>query len=234
MLTKTTGIVIRTIKFGEASAICHILTEQFGLLGFHIPSAFKNKGKVRVSYLQPLNVLELSFNSKKTKSLQSIQDVTCLYHCEPVSFSQQAFYHVIVEILQQMIKDNEINHDLFVYLKEEALPSVNTELHYWQLPFVMINLLHHYGCAPNIDTFNPQAHLDLKNGIFMDGEPTVKYYSNKEISGIIYEIMTRGIRHLDNDHRMRQQLIQDLVLYYKLHIDEGFELKSMEVMMKMR
>lgn len=233
MLVKTSGIVIRTIKFGEASAICHILTEQYGLMGFHIPSAFKNKGKVRISYLQALNVLELSFNQKKTKSLQSISDVSCLLHCAPQSFSQQAFYHVLTELLQQMIKENEINHDLFHYLKDEALPGINTELHFWQLPFVMLNLLYHYGCAPNMDTYTDGSCLDLRNGIFLEGTPGVKYHSNAETSKLINEIMTRGIRHLGNDGQLRQQLIQDLILYYRLHIDENFDLRSMEVMVKL-
>lgn len=234
MLTKTSGIVIRTIKYGEASAICQILTEQFGLLGFHIPSAFKNKGKVKISYLQPLNVLEISFNPKKNKTLHSISDVSCLHHCSPIAFSQQAFYHVMVEVLQQMIKENEINHALFQYLTEEALPGVNTDLHFWQLPFVMLNLLHHYGCAPNIDTYSQGAYLDLKNGIFMEGTPSVRYYADDHSSAIIYDIMTQGIRHLSHETSIRQKVIKDLIVYYKLHIDESFELKSMDVMMKLK
>lgn len=233
MVSKTAGIVIRTIKFGEASAICHILTEQHGLVGFHIPSAYKNKGKVRISYLQPLNILEISFNHKKTKSLQSISDITCLHHCDLSQFSQHAFYHVLTELLQQVIKENEINNDLFQYLKDEALPGINTSLHFWQLPFVMLNILHHYGCAPNIDTYCSNSHLDLRNGIFMEGTPRVKYYSNESISEIIHAMMTQGINHLTNDTTLRQKLIQDLILYYRLHIDENFDLRSMEVMGKM-
>lgn len=230
MLCKTTGIVIRTIKFGESSAIVNILTEDFGLMGFHIPSAYKNKGKIKISYLQPLNILEFSFNNKKTKSLQSISDATCLHHTELSQFSNQAFYHVLLELLQQVIKENEINRDLYHYLKEEAIPGINTKLHYWQLPFVLLNVLHHYGCAPNIDTFETNAYLDLKNGIFKDGTPANRHHASSQTSGLIHEIMTRGIAHLEQNYKLRQGLINDLIVYYRLHIDENFDLRSMEIL----
>lgn len=232
MLSKTEGIVIRTIKYGESSAICNILTEQFGLVGFHIPSAFKNRGKVRISYLQPLNIVELSFNLNKNRNLQSISDITCIHYPDTSQFKQQAFYHVIGELLQQIIKENEINHSLFHYLKDEGVPGINGELHYWQLPFVMLNILYHYGCAPNIDTFDADSCLDLKNGVFARSSVTLKYMSDPVCSAIIYEMMTKGIRHLEENQALRSKIIGDLITYYRLHIHENFDLRSMEVMMK--
>jgi hypothetical protein len=86
---KTRGIVIRTIKYGESSAICNILTEQFGLIGFHIPGVYKNKGKVKISYLQPLNTVEVSLNYKKNSNLQRILDITCHSYPELKSFRIQ-------------------------------------------------------------------------------------------------------------------------------------------------
>lgn len=58
MITKTKGIVLKTIKYGDASAITKIFTEEFGLIGFHVPSLFKNKGKIKPSHLQALNCIE--------------------------------------------------------------------------------------------------------------------------------------------------------------------------------
>ncbi len=232
MVTKTKGIVLRTIKYGEASAICNILTEQFGLLGFHIPAAFKNKGKIKISYLQPLNLVEFSFNYNKIKNLHSISDISCHQYPDFKNFNQQAFYHVLCELLQQTIKDNEINHSLFHYLYDEAIPSINTDLHFWQLPYVMLSILHHYGCAPNIDTYSDNTCLDLKNGIFIDHSPINRFLSNETCSSLIFDMMTKGIMHLDNQARLRQQVTNDLITYYRLHIQEDFSLRSMDVLME--
>lgn len=232
MVIKTRGIILRTIKYGEASAICNILTDQHGLVGFHIPSVYKNKGKIKISYLQPLNLVELSFNFNKTKNLHSISDITCHLYPDFKSFNQQAFYHVLCELLQQTIKDNEINHSLFDYLYNEAIPSINNELHFWQLPYVMLSVLHHYGCAPNIDTYNENGCLDLKNGIFVDHSPINRHTSDEKSSTVIFEMMTKGIVHLESNAKLRQQVTLDLVKYYQLHIQEDFGLRSMEVLLE--
>lgn len=234
MEIKTRGIVIRTIKYGESSAICNILTEQNGLLGFHIPSAYKNKGKVKISYLQALNTIELSFNYKKTLTLQKITDISCNSYPDLNNFTQQAFYHVFCEMLQQTIKENELNAHLFEYLYNEAIPGMSADIHFWQLPFVMLNILHHYGCSPNCDTYNQGAFLDLQNGIFIDTLIPIKTLADQESSATIYDILNKGIAHLPVDNKLRFEVIEDLIRYFKWHINDNFELRSREILMGMR
>lgn len=233
MEVKTKGIVIRTIKYGEASAICNILTEQYGLLGFHIPGVFKNKGKVKISYLQNLNILELSFNYKKTSNLHRIKDLHCDSHLHLNNFSQQAFYHVICELLQQTIKENEINSDLFEYLKDDAIPSMNSNIHFWQMPFVMLSVLHHHGCAPNCSSYSESSYLDLQNGVFLETLLPLKTIADIESSSVIHQILTKGISHLPNNQTLRQRVIENLIVYYQWHISHNFDLKSRNVLIAM-
>jgi DNA repair protein RecO (recombination protein O) len=227
---KTRGIVIRTIKYGESSAICNILTEQFGLLGFHIPGVYKNKGKVKMSYLQPLNTVELSLNYKKNSNLQRIIDITCHSYPELKSFSQQAFYQVFCELVQQTIKENELNRNLFEYLHHEAIPSLNTEIHFWQLPFTMLNVLHKYGCSPNCESYTDDAYLDLQNGTFIETLLPLKSIAEKDSSAIIYQILTQGITHLPKDKNLRLKVIEELLRYFQYHVSEHFELRSRSIL----
>lgn len=229
MLTKTRGIVVRTVKYGESSAICNILTEHFGLLGFHAAGAYKPKSKISASYLQPLTELEISFNYKKTGGLLKISDIRCIAYSDPARMNQMAMYHICCELLQQTIKENELNPALFRYLTEEAIPGLNTKLHFWQLPFLMLNILHHYGCSPNCETYKDGAGLDLQNGVF-----TTLLQSRHQIAGIdsafaIYRMLTRGINELNHDNTLRQTVIEDLIKYFRYHIREDFELRSIEV-----
>jgi DNA repair protein RecO (recombination protein O) len=227
---KTRGIVIRTIKYGESSAICKILTEQFGLLGFHIPGVYKNKGKVKMSYLQPLNTVELSLNYKKNSNLQRIIDITCHSYPELKSFSQQAFYQVFCELVQQTIKENELNKNLFEYLHQEAIPSLNTEIHFWQLPFTMLNVLHKYGCSPNCESYTDDAYLDLQNGTFIETLLPLKSIAEKDSSSIIFQILTQGITHLPKDKNLRLKVIEELLRYFQYHVSEHFELRSRSIL----
>ncbi len=230
MESKSRGIIIRSIKYGETSAICNILTEQNGLLGFHVQGAYTSKSKIRISYLQPLNTVELIYTFSKTKSLQRISDIHCHTYPTLTNFTQQAFYHILCELLQQSIKENELNPKLFEYLYSEAIPSINGDIHYWQLPFVMLNILHHYGCSPNCESYTDDSYLDLQNGVFLETLLPLKTIADKETSFLIHQMLTRGIKHLDHNAIGRQKVMDDLIRYYKWHVSEHFELKSREVL----
>lgn len=234
MLSKTLGIVVRSIKYGESSAITNIYTEQYGLLGFHVPAAYKGKGKVKISHLQPLNAVELSFNYRKTSHLQRISDISCKFYAEPTTLGQRALYSACCELVQQIIRENEQNPSLFHYLYQHALPGLNNNIHFWQLPFMMLNVLHHYGCAPNTDSFDEGALLDLQNGIFVNRLVPLKYLSDEGCSRVIYEILTQGIAHLPKNLELRHQVIEDLISYYRLHINDNFDLRSREVLNQLR
>jgi DNA repair protein RecO (recombination protein O) len=229
VLSKTTGIVIRTIKYGESSAITNIYTEQFGLLGFHVPGVFKNKGTVKISYLQALNAVDLSFNYQKTKNLQRISDISCRFYPDLQDFNSKALHHISCELLQQTIRENEHNTALFDYLYRQALPGLNSQIHFWQLPFMMLKILFHYGCSPNIESYFEGACLDLQNGVFAE-EASLKYVSGIGVSNTIYDILTKGINHLPKDAQLRHHTIEDLITYYRLHINENFDLRSRDIL----
>jgi DNA repair protein RecO (recombination protein O) len=230
MLSKTKGIVIKTIKYGESSAICNILTEDFGLIGFHIPSAYKPKSKYNISYFQALNVLEISFNFKKNASLYKLSDISCIHSPRIDGFNKQVMYHLYCEILQDSIKSDEINANLFNYLMQEAIPELNEDLHFWQLPYVMLNLLYQYGCAPNTGSYQEGHYLDLENGLFVERQLELKKTVDSQTSNLIYEILQNGIHHLELNRKYRAEVIHALIKYFKIHINENFDLKSMEIL----
>ncbi len=230
MLTKTNGIVIKTIKYGDSSAITKIFTEEFGLLGYHVPAVFKNKGVIKPSHLQVLNCLEFSFNFSNAKNLYTIKDLTCHYHFNSSQFSQQAYYNVIAELVAQTIKENEQNQSLFHYLFHQLLPSLNEHTSFWQLPTAMIQILYHCGCAPNTEAYEENFLLDLQNGIFFSGTKLSLHAAKADVSFIIYSILNHGSENLAQDAVLRHQTIEALILYFKLHINEHFDLRSREVL----
>ena len=73
MITKTRGIVLNYIKYGDTSIICKIYTEQFGLQSYIINGIRKSKSK-NIGLFQPLNILDLVVYHKKTSGLQRIKE----------------------------------------------------------------------------------------------------------------------------------------------------------------
>ncbi len=230
MLTKTNGIIVKTIKYGDSSAITKIFTEEYGLLGYHVPAVFKHKGAIKPSHLQVLNCVEFSFNFSSAKNLYTIKDLTCHYHFNSTVFGQQAYYNVISELVAQIIKEHEQNHSLFGYLFQQLIPSLDEHSHYWQLPEAMLQILHHFGCAPNTEAYQDEYVLDLQNGVFSDTFSQIGYTAAPSVSNVIYNILAHGSDELSQNHELRHQTIEALITYYRLHINDNFDLKSREVL----
>ena len=73
MITKTRGVVLNYIKYGDTSIICKIYTEQFGLQSYIINGIRNSKSK-NIGLFQPLNILDLVVYYKKTSGLQRIKE----------------------------------------------------------------------------------------------------------------------------------------------------------------
>ncbi len=232
MLAKTKGIVIRTTKYGDSSAIVNIFTEQYGLLGFIIPAIYKNKGTIKTSHIQLLNVLELTFTYNSSKNLQRIKELHCIYHFYNQSFSQKATYTILSETLTQTLKNNEQNIALFNYLTQYQLPLLNTDGHFWQIPEAFINILQYYGCAPYSETYQENFQLDIQNGVFayQIKNTTTKNIASQPISSCIYKLLKAELVNLPLNKQLRHQTIETLILYFQYHINETFGLRSREVL----
>ena len=228
MIVKTLGIVVKTIKYGDNAAISNIFTHELGLVGFHIPSAFSSKGKIKSSYLIALNVLEISFNYNKNKNLQSIADISCKKFIQLNGANQQAYYTVCTEAVQQLIKEQEINHELFHYLSNDFQHDFQSNIHFWQLPSTLLSLLYHYGCSPNIHSFKQGYYLDLMEGVFK-AHNNLKQCAKEDSSQLVYDILTNNIAQKSYDVKLRNEIINDLIIYYKIHVNENFDLKSRQI-----
>ena len=59
MLHKIRGIVIKTTDYSESSVVAQIFTEDFGVQSYLINGVKRPKGKIRLSMLQPLHLLDM-------------------------------------------------------------------------------------------------------------------------------------------------------------------------------
>jgi DNA repair protein RecO (recombination protein O) len=233
VLIKTKGIVIRTIKYGDTSAICNIFTKEMGVLGFHLPGVFSNKGKIKLSFIQTFNLVEISFNHNKNKNLQRLSDISCIKFPMVQNYQHQAFFSVCSEIIQQSLKENEINELLFDYIENHVLNAFEQPVHFWQLPYTMLNILYYYGCAPNINGYQEGDLLDMQEGVFNRSLLSLKHTADGNSSKIIYQLLCNQAEQIDQNLKTRHQVIEDLIVYFKLHVNEFFELKSREIWQEM-
>ncbi len=222
MLIKTRGIVFRTVKYGETSIITDIFTEELGLRTYIVNGVRKPKSRMSASFFQIASLLELVVYEKDQKKLQRIKEVSTskLYQKIPFSVIRGAVSQFILEVTRKSIKEKEQNYRLFNFLYEafselDELPmdEPNFHLHF------LLELPQYIGFSLQSTTQPDPFYLDIKEGIFSKQYDNPSYQINKQNSHWINRLIKKEPIHINASQR--KELIDDLLLYYKYHID-GF------------
>jgi DNA repair protein RecO (recombination protein O) len=137
-------------------------------------------------------------------------------------------------VCKNAIKEKEENIELFDFIFEKLKLLDSEEAQNFGLFPIkfLLELSQYIGFMPlnNFDVTNP--YFDLYNGRFIP-EMTEKYVSSLEVSQCIASIdktKMDSLVSLSVRKELRNQVIDDLIIYYRLHIEQFKELKTLEVL----
>lgn len=236
----TKGIVLRTVKYGETSVIVSIFTELFGVQSYivnGVRSASKKAG-TKANLFQPVALLDLVVYHNEQKNLQRIKEHrwAVLYNHLFFDVFKGAVATYMIELLQKCLKQPEPNPDLFYFMEDALLhldkASPKTVANYPL--FFSLHLANFFGFRL-VDEFNSQQTiLDLQEGVFGTVYPNHANY----LEGFNSEVIAQFLRvmqpeELEQIHlsvSTRRYLLQQLELYYVLHVADFGQLRSMQVL----
>ncbi len=75
MLTKTSAIVIRSMKYGESKMIIDLLTQTEGRVSVIVNVPQSSKGRVKKQFFQPMTILDVELDIRPKAQLQKLRDV---------------------------------------------------------------------------------------------------------------------------------------------------------------
>ena len=118
MILKSKAIVLRSMKFGDASLIIDMFTEQEGRISFITRIPKTAKGKIKKQYFQPLTLLELEFDYRPHTSLHHIKEVSILYPYASIPFDpiKSAILLFLSEFLYHVTRSEQQNLQLYNYV----------------------------------------------------------------------------------------------------------------------
>ena len=131
MITKTRGIVLNYIKYGDTSIICKIYTEQFGLQSYIINGIRKSKSK-NIGLFQPLNILDLVVYHKKTSGLQRIKESKLDYAYKTLHLDMKkiSVCFFLSEFLTKISQNDDNQKDNFDFMKDSLIVFDRLEINY--------------------------------------------------------------------------------------------------------
>lgn len=240
MIFKSKGIVLRTVKYGEASLVVSIYTELFGLQSYLVNGVRNStkKGPGKANLFQPAAMLDLVIYNNEFKNLQRLKEFKWNYLYEYIlsDVRRNAVAVFMVELLRKTIREPESNAALFNFIEgafihlDRAKDSVvgNFAL------FFALHLASFIGFQISDSYSGTNNILDLQNGIFVPERPSHPHFLEGQFSNITSQLLKvmqpDELEQIKLNHDLRRNLLQAYQLFYALQIQDFGTMKTLPVL----
>ena len=237
MIIETRGIILRSIKYSETSIIIDVYTEKKGLRSYIVSGVRAPKSKISVGLLQVMSLIDMvCYESDNAGKLNRIKEIKAAHVYTSLIFDvkKSAVGQFVAEVARRTLREAEENtalfnliFDVFVYLDETQSGYANLHLAF------MLALSNHLGFQPQLDTYTEGSIFDLKEGIFVDNTIGNTHYINPVLAKILRGLMESDW-HKSGDVKMtreqRQLLLNELLNFYRFHIDNLPEINAHKIL----
>ena len=239
MLTKTQAIVLHSIKYGETRLIVDMFTKEYGRLSFIVSLPKSPKSKIKKQYFQPLAMLEIETDVRPRLQLQKLSDVRLLHPFSTIPFSQHklSISLFVAEFLYYALRGEQQNALLFDYIVNSLqwLDGQDGRFANFHLVFLM-RLSRFLGFYPNLDDYTVGDYFDLRESVFLTAPPIHHDFLQPQEAEKVQLMMRMDFptMHLfQMSHTERNRLLEVALSYYRLHLPDFPELKSLTVLQEL-
>jgi DNA repair protein RecO (recombination protein O) len=239
MLVKTEAIVLHSFKYGETRLIVDMFTKELGRMSFIVPLPKSSKSRLKKQYFQPMTLLDIECDVRQRVQLQKLKDARLLTAYASISFSPEklAISLFVAEFLYHALRSEQQNVPLFAYISDsmqwlDMAPANYANFH---LTFLM-HMSRFLGFYPNLDDYVDGCIFDMRAATFSQQVPTHRDFLQSDDSRRIHTLMRMDFPTLhlfQLSHHDRNRITEVLLHYYRLHIPQFPELKSLSVLQEL-
>lgn len=236
MLTKTQAIVLHSLKYGETRLIVDMFTRTFGRQSFIVSIPKTSKGKVKKQFFQPLTLLEIETDIRPKLQLQKLNDVRLMSPFISIPFEPDkiAISLFVAEFLYYALRSEQRNELLYDYLENSImwLDGQQDRFANFHLVFLM-RLTRFLGFYPNLDDYDTGDYFDLRESEFIKNPPVHRDFLHPDEAQKVQLMMRMDYptMHLFRmSHEERNRLLEVSLNYYRLHLPDFPEMKSIDVL----
>ncbi|MBL0315310.1 MAG: DNA repair protein RecO [Flavobacteriales bacterium] len=228
------GIILHSIRYSDSRFIVRIFCKTHGLKPFMVSAGSKNGSGV-LQILQPMNVVEFESSIRENQQIQTMRNIRIAHplhqiYVDPVKSAMVMFLN---EVLYKTMADDYVNDRFFQFLKNAVLlldDSIDPRnFHLWCL----LEICRHYGFYPQTDPDGATEYFDLSQSIFCRHTPTHPFFIEKEDALHLYRILELEwpqMQDMQLHGTLRKNLLNALVRYVQLHLENQREIKSLEIL----
>ena len=239
MLTKTRAIVLHSLKYGETRMIVDVFTRQYGRLSFIVSMPKTAKSKMKKQFFQPLSLLEIEADIRQKVQLQKLKDVRLASPFTSIPFHPHKLSMALflAEFLYHALRSEQRNELLYDYVESSIqwLDGQDSQFANFHLVFLM-RMSRFLGFYPNLDNYKTGDYFDLRESVFLPSPPVHRDFLYPEEAEKVQLMMRMDFptMHLfQMSHGERNRLLEVSLLYYRLHLPDFPEMKSITVLQEL-
>ncbi len=227
------GLIIHHIRYSDSKFIVRIFCEHHGLKSFIVQHS-KSAKSSGINLLQPLNIVEFESAPKENAQIHTLKNLRIAYplhhiHFDPVKSAMVMF---LDEILYKTIPDDYVNDKLYrflvnaVILLDDAVDARN--FHLWCL----MEISRMYGFYPQ-DENDTLQFFDLSTSSFEKNIPIHPHFIEGDVAHLLANFINKEwpeVQSMSIPNELRKKLLDALVLYIRLHLDNHREIESLAIL----
>lgn len=230
MILSTSGLVLHTTPYGEASVVAKVFTRQLGLRSYIIKGVRGAGGRVKQNMLQPLSSLDMVVYDSHHKDLNHVKELSPRHpdrQSDPVGNALRFF---MTEVLYKTLHEEEPMPDLWDYVEESVGQCVERgEQRDVPIRF-MLAVAHHLGIEPLDNYSQREPWFDLQEGRFVATQTETTLADGLSTMLHDYLVAQPSCPAVHFPLRERSSLLDALIAYYQMHLSSFRNFHSHEIL----
>ncbi len=228
------AIVLTSTLYSDNSYMLNLFTDE---LGYVVTSVKVGKrSKVRLSHIQPLTLLSVELHGRPSQQVMHVTECVALPGCERLMMEpgKVLMAQFLAEFLQHALRSMQRDERLFNFLYESICRYNDIERGAANFHLIfLIKLTHYLGFFPNLEGFDSGVCFDLENGCFVRRLPLHANYLLPEATVALANLLRMDYETIylyEVNRHQRNEILDYIIKYYKLHMAEFGDLRSLDVL----
>ncbi len=233
MLVQRQGIICRSVKYGESSLILDIFSGDVGMRSYIIGGVRTKKASSKQSTLQVMNLIEIVAYDKglNKEGLLRIKEVRYnkIYKSIPFNIVKSSIGIFLIELSRNSIRASDDYKSLYDYMYDQlvSLDNMDEGLPHFHIRY-LISFASLLGFGMNNNHSQTNRYFHLVEGEFVGALSDHRYCMDEEQSSYFNQYL--NYEQVDVPREFRKSILSRLIDFYRYHIDQFGELKSLEVL----
>jgi DNA repair protein RecO (recombination protein O) len=236
MLHKTQGIVLSVTKYNDKFSIAQVFTSDFGRTAYLLPNSKSKKRKINQALFFPLSIIDMEVEHFPLRKIHRLKDVQRQFPLYSINMNvvKLSISFFLSEFLTRVLQETNENRVIFSFIRQSVVTLEEKEkgLANFHLVF-MFHLAEFLGVTPNLDNYKKGSFFDLLNGCYSNSKPLHNHYLGLQQS-IYLDVFKRINYHNMHLYKLSQSdrniIIKCMLDYYRMHIYDFPEIKSLEIL----